>query len=118
MYYRSIRNVDSMRFHLAVLGGRTDNPMLAANALFLIGQSYAREERHADAITVFERIRSEFAGNEDWYTLAMLALGEAYDALTRTAEAKDVYQTIATLRPDDDYGKTALARLKRLERKR
>ena len=118
MYYRSIRNADSMRFHLTVLGRRVDNPMLAANALFLIGQSYVREERYAEAVVVFERIRSEFAGNEDWYTLAMLALGETYDTLTRTAEAKEVYQTIATLRPDDDYGKTALARLKRLERRR
>lgn len=118
MYYRSMRNVDSMRYHLAILGARVDNPMLAANALFLIGQSYVREERHAEAVVVFERVRNDYAGNEDWYTLAMLGLGESYEALDRAAEAKEVYQTVATLRPDDDYGKAAQSRLKRMERKR
>jgi len=118
MYYRSKRMVDSMRYHLQVLGSRVQNPMLASNALYLIGESYVREARHAEAVTVFEVVRNDFAGNEDWYTLSMLGLGESYEALERPVDAKDVYQTIATLRPDDDYGKAAAARLKRMERKR
>ncbi|MBU3741759.1 MAG: tetratricopeptide repeat protein [Candidatus Kapabacteria bacterium] len=118
MYYRGTRQVDSMRFHLQVLGARVDNPMLAANALYLIGESYVRESNHAAAAAVFERVRNDFAGNEDWYTLSMLGLGESYEALQRTNEAKDVYRTVAALRPDDDYGKAAQARLKRMERRR
>lgn len=118
MYYRSKRMIDSMRYHLQILGARVNNPMLAANALYLIGESYVRDARHADAAAVFEQVRNDYAGNEDWYTLAMLGLGEAYEAISRPVDAKDVYQTVATLRPDDDYGKAAAARLKRMERKR
>ena len=30
--------------------------------------------------------------------------------------ANEVFQTLITLRPDDDYGKTASARLKRIQK--
>lgn len=118
MYYRGKRQVDSMRYHLGILATRVDVPLLAANALYLIGESFVRDNQQVEAIKIFERVREDFAGNEDWYTLSMLGLGEAYEAVGRTDDAKDVYRTISTLRPDDDYGKAALARLKRMERRR
>jgi tol-pal system protein YbgF len=118
MYYRSNRMVDSMRYHLSILAARVEVPLLAANAWYLIGESHVRANDHVAAIAAFERVREEFAGNEDWYTLSMLGLGESYEAVGRRDDAKDVYRTISTLRPDDDYGKAALARLKRMERRR
>lgn len=73
-----------------------------------------RERNHAAAAAYFERVRDDYAGIEDWYTLSMLSLGECYEALGRKPDAMSTYQTVLTLRPDDDYGKTAQARLKRL----
>lgn len=112
--HRRAGRIDSMRFHLNMLAQRTDAPLIVANVLYDLGTSYLREKNVAMAATYFERVRDDYAGIEDWYTLCMLALGECYETLQRKADAQQTYQTVLTLRPDDDYGKTAQARLKRL----
>jgi TolA-binding protein len=83
--------------------------------LYDLGTTYFRERDYGRASEWFARVREEFAGVEDWYTLSMLALGECYEQLQQKKEAIDAYTTVAELRPDDDYGKTALARVKRLK---
>jgi hypothetical protein len=45
-----------------------------------------------------------------------LGLGDCYETLKNYDAAKEVFQTLVTLRPDDDYGKTASARLKRIQK--
>ncbi len=117
-YYRKNRLPDSARQELAVLVRTTTDPMIAANALYEYGDLYAREKRWSEAIPLFERVRVEFAGNEDWYTLSLLALGGCYEQTTEIEKAKEVYGIVMELRPDDDYGKTAKARIDRLGRKR
>lgn len=118
VHNRRAGRADSARFHLAVLAARIDQPLLAANALYDIGVSYVREKRHEDAVATFLRVRTEFAGAEDWYTLSLLGLGESLEALQRPAEAKEVYELVLSLRTEDDFGKTAQARLKRLAKMR
>ncbi|MDZ4745991.1 MAG: tetratricopeptide repeat protein [bacterium] len=114
VYHRRAGRPDSARFHLGVLAARVDQPLLAANALYDIGVSYVREKNHEEAVKTFTRVRTEFAGAEDWYTLSLLGLGESLEALGRTPEAKEIYELVQTLRTDDDFGKTAKARLKRI----
>ncbi|CAN5465325.1 tetratricopeptide repeat protein [soil metagenome] len=114
MYYRKNKQWDSARYHFASLAERNDNPGLAAEALYRIGEIYIRDKQIEQAIPYLKKVREELAGAEDWYTLSLLALGECYEALKLIDEAKDVYSVIASLRPDDDYGKAAAARLKRL----
>lgn len=116
MVYRKQKQNDSARYHFMVLAARTTNALLAADALYHTGETFVREKRYAEAIPIFTRVREEFAGNEDWYTLSMLLLGESHEQLQQTAEALDAYQVVAGLRPDDDYGKTAQARIKRLQK--
>ncbi|MCX6139710.1 MAG: tetratricopeptide repeat protein [Candidatus Kapabacteria bacterium] len=116
--YRRIGNIDSALYHFGLLALRTDKPQFASNALYDLGTIYLREKRYAEAMAQYERVRQEYAGYEDWYTLSLLALGESYEILKRVDEAKDVYEVVARLRPDDDYGKTAEARLKRLKKAR
>ncbi len=118
VYNRRAGRADSARYHLSVLAARIDQPLLAANALYDIGVSYVREKRHEDAVAVFSRVRTEFAGAEDWYTLSLLGLGESLEALQRLVEAKEIYDLVLSLRRDDDFGKTAQARLKRLAKMR
>ena len=112
--HRRAGRLDSSRFHLDLLAQRTDAPLIVANVLYDLGTSYMRERNHTIAAGYFERVRDDHAGIEDWYTLSMLSLGECYEALDRKPDAISTYQTVLTLRPDDDYGKTAQARLKRL----
>ena len=95
-----------------------DQPLLAANALYDIGVSYVREKRYDEAVLTFSRVRTDFAGAEDWYTLSLLGLGESLEALQRPTEAKLIYELVLSLRGDDDFGKTAQARLKRLAKMR
>lgn len=114
MYYRKNKQYDSARAHFAGLAERVDNPGLAAEALYRIGELYIREKQTEPAIPYFKKVREEFAGAEDWYTLSMLALGECYEATKQPDLAKDVYRVVSELRPDDDYGKAAGARLKRM----
>lgn len=113
--YRRSNNLDSSRYHLQLLAQRIDQPTVVANVLYDLGTTFFREREYMRAAEWFVRVREEFAGLEDWYTLSMLALGECYEQLQRKSEAIDAYTTVAELRPDDDYGKTAAARVKRLK---
>jgi len=116
--YKRAGVIDSSVYHLTLLSNRTDKPQFASNALYDLGTIRLREKRYEEAIGYFERVRQEYAGYEDWYTLSLLALGECYEYQKSFAEAKDVYEVVSRLRPDDDYGKTAVARLKRLKKMR
>ncbi len=118
MAYRRQRNADSARYHFEVLGTRRDAPLLAAHSLYLAGEIDVRDKRYERAIGYFDKVRNDYAGYEDWYTLSMLGLGECYEQVGNKEGALEVYAVVAGLRPDDDYGKAALARVKRLERRR
>jgi len=118
LFHRRTRRLDSMRYHFEILGTRSEAPLLAAHALYLVGESDVREKNYTQAIIAFDKVRNDYAGYEDWYTLAMLGLGECYEQIADKERALEVYGVVAALRPDDDYGKAAQARVKRLERKR
>ena len=116
-HYRRSGKIDSAREQLATLVRTASSRLVAANALYDIGDTYARQRRWEEASSIFERVREEYAGYEDWYTLALIGLGACYEQLERDEDAKAVYGVVVELRPDDDYGRTAQARLDRLERK-
>lgn len=116
MYHRRKGASDSARFHLGILATRMDQPLLAANALYDIGVTFVREKRYDEAVVQFQKVRDEFAGIEDWYTLSLLGLGECLEQLQRPSEAVEVYSLIVDLRPDDDFGNSARSRLKRLQK--
>lgn len=118
LYYRKTNNVDSARHELAILARTAGRPLIAANALYDIGDTYARRREWEKAIPAFVRVREEFSGYEDWYTLALIGLGACYEQLDELEKAQEVYGVVSELRPDDDYGRTAKARLDRIERKK
>ncbi len=118
LYYRGIRQPDSARNELAILIRTSHSPMVKANALYDMGDTYARAKLWDDAIMYLERVRTEYSGFEDWFTLSLIGLGACYEQKEEYEKAKQAYAVVAELRPEDDYGKTAIARLKRLEKKR
>lgn len=116
MFYRIKNLFDTSRFCFTELATRTPNPLIAAEANYRIGELWVQEKNCDSAIAAFGRVREKYSEVEDWFTLSTLSAGECYERLSNMEAARTAYQTVATLRPDDDYGKTAAARLKRLSK--
>ncbi len=114
-YFRAKGMNDSARAEFAKLADNYDNPALAAQAQYTIGELWMRQDSCEKAIVAFEVVREKFSGYEDWYSLALLNLGECYEKTGRTEDAKEIYLALEALRPEDEFGKTATQRLKRLK---
>lgn len=115
--FRRAGNVEQAQDQLGTLVRTTSNQLVAANALYDIGDMFARQRRWQEAADMFTKVREEYPGREDWYTLSLIGLGACYEQLDNRTAALDVYRIVQELHPDDDYGKTASARIERLERR-
>jgi tol-pal system protein YbgF len=116
MYFRIKGWLDSAVVEFQKLIHSNLNPSLSAESQYRIGEIRMRQEKLEDAVTAFIAVKENFAGIEDWFTLALLNMGECYERLQQNEKAIETYQAISTLRPDDDFGKTAKRRLKQLEK--
>ena len=117
MYYRISGPLDSSLAVFEVLAARIENPTIAAEAQYRIGEIKMRENKYEDAVKAFIAVREKFSGYEDWFSLGLLNLGECYEKLEKKDLAIEAYQALITLRADDDYGKTAKRRILGLENK-
>lgn len=117
MWYREHRSNDSARMMFRPIVGYSDNPQLAAEAAYRIGELWQREGNCPAAADTFSLVLDRFEGIEDWYTLSLLGLAECAETQGDRAKARELYQTIMILRPDDDFGRTAAARRRRLEKR-
>ncbi len=114
MNFRQKGMSDSAKAQFEILASNLDNPMLAAEAEFRIGELWMADKNFEKAAEAFSLVRDRFSGQEDWFTKSLLDLGECYEQMNNNDSAAEVYQSIISLRGDDDYGKTAKSRLKRL----
>lgn len=114
MYYRSRLMYDSALVHFKPLAKRIDNPTAAAEAQYRIGELWMKQKEYDNAIIAFLAVREQFSSIEDWFSLSLLGLGDCYENIKNYDAAKEVFQTLSTLRPEDDFGKSAAARLKRI----
>jgi len=117
MWYRERGSSDTARAMFRPIIGYNDNPPLAAEAAYRIGELWQREGNCAAAADTFSLVLDRFEGIEDWYTLSLLGLAECAETQGDRAKARQLYQTIMILRPDDDFGRTAAARRRRLEKR-
>lgn len=115
MFFRGRGDNDSARYHFMILSSVEENPTIASEAQYRIGELWMREGNYYKAIDAFKKSRDEFSGYDDWYSLALLGLGEAYEKIEMWAEARENYNTLIEWRPDDDYGRTAKTRLDRIK---
>lgn len=114
MFYRVNNQFVQAREAFTELGTRSPNAMIAAEAWYRTGELWLREKHYDSAAAAFVRVREQYSEVEDWFTLSMIGAGECYERLLNIEAARTAYQTIVALRPNDDYGKTAAARLKKL----
>jgi TolA-binding protein len=117
MYYRGRGDNDSARANFEILSNVEENPTIASEAQYRIGELWMRDENYEKAIEEYKVSRDDFSGYDDWYSLALLGLGEAYEKLEMWEEAKESYRTLIEWRPEDDYGNTAKSRLERIKNK-
>ena len=115
MYYRFMGYNEAAISEFAKIAEVYDNPVISAEARYRMGELYLKMNDIENARLCFEIIREKFAGYEDWFSLGMLGLGEIYDRQGRRDETIEIYKMIQQLRPDDEFGKTATARLRRLQ---
>lgn len=116
MFYRSKDMYDSARVHFTLLSKVEENPVLASEAQYRLGELWLRSNDCEKAIKEFLIVKENFTGYEDWFSLALLNLGECYEKLENKDLAIEMYTTLEGLRPNDDFGKTAKSRLKRLNK--
>jgi TolA-binding protein len=117
MYYRSKEMYDTARYHFDILAKVESNPMIASEAQYRIGELYMREENYNKTIESFLISIQRFAGYDDWYSLALLNLGEAYEKIDDYENAREIYNALQEWRPDDDFGRAAKARFNRIKNK-
>jgi len=116
MHYRANGQYDSARYYFKIISNILDNPKISSEAQYRIGELFFRDKDYEKSIENFLIVKEKFEGFEDWYSLALLNLGEAYEKTDKIDAAKDIYNALLVIRPDDDFGKTAKSRLKRLKK--
>jgi len=115
MFYRNRSEFDNAITEFQKLALNQDNMMLAAESQYRVGELMMRQEKYQDAITAFISVKENFSGYEDWYSLSLLSLGEAYEKTEDIELARQVYTLLEQWRPDDDYGNTARNRIRLLK---
>ena len=115
MHYRANGLYDSAIYYFQIIANIEDNPKISSESQYRIGELWMRQNEYQKAILNFVRVKEKFEGYEDWYSLALLNLGEAYEKTDNPESAKEIYNALEAIRPDDDFGKTAKSRLKRIK---
>jgi TolA-binding protein len=113
MYYRFIKQNDSARAEFAKITSRQDG--LGAEAQYRIGELWMVDTNYTEAITAFSINKNRFSDFEDWYSMSLLGLGEAYLQTNNFPAAEEHFRLVRTLRADDEFGANAIKKLEELQ---
>ncbi len=113
-YLKNKNMTDSARKEYLKLADTKGNPEIASESRYRVGELYLRDNNPDSALIHFEIVKEKFSGMEDWFSLSLLSLGEIYEGKSQKNKAIEIYNSLIALRPDDDFGKTAKQRLKRM----
>jgi len=106
-------NYDNAK-ELFKLVGEKRKDDIGAQAQYYYGMALLDEGNIKDAVLAFVRVRSVFSRYDEWYTKALLKLGECYVKLGDKRTARDMYRAVIKRHKNDDYGKEAKRKLRRL----
>lgn len=87
---------------------------VGAQAQFYLGVSLFNQGNYNDAVTAFVRTRSIFSGYDEWYTKALLMLGDCFIKLEDKAQAKEMYRSVLSRHPEGEYAAEAKRKLRGL----
>lgn len=91
---------------------RTDD--IGAQAQYYYGLSLFNQNKITDAITAFVRVRSVFAGFDEWYTKSLLKLGDCYVKLKDKKQARDMYRAVIERHKTGELAQEAKRKLNQL----
>ena len=91
---------------------RTDD--IGAQAQYFYGVSLYEQGKTPDAISALVRVRSVFAGYDEWYSKSLLKLGDCYVKLNDKSNAREMYRAVIKRHKNDELGKEANQKLDRL----
>jgi TolA-binding protein len=111
-FYKRRGENDSARTHYARLAAQDFNLDFAAEAQYRTGELWKKDGRDTMALNAFLVVKEKFSMYDDWYTLSLLNIGELSENMKNWELAREVYSIIIELRPSDDFGKTAIRRMK------
>ncbi|MBU1100064.1 MAG: tetratricopeptide repeat protein [Bacteroidetes bacterium] len=104
---------DNAEIYFSEVGeNRTDD--IGAEAQYYYGLTLMKKEEINDAITIFVRVRSVFPGYDEWYTKALIGLGDCYVILGDKKEAREMYRAVLKRHSDDDYSTIVKEKMKQL----
>jgi hypothetical protein len=89
---------------------------IAAEAQYEIGKIYKSNDEFEKAEAALLMVKENFTGIDDWFSRAILDLGEIYENNKRWLEAQEQYNILIELRPEDEFGITAKQRMKRVNK--
>ena len=92
---------------------RTDE--LGAKAQYYLGVLNYELGKLPEAATAFVRVKTVFAGYDEWLTRAYLKLGDVYVDMKDEANAKDMYKYVLSKHKSDAYGHEAQTKLRALK---
>lgn len=108
--------IDSAIAEFSQLLHRDDE--LGAEAQYRIGELLMRRQEWERAIAAFTASKDKYPEFEDWFSLALLNLGECYEKTQKIDLAKEMYRLVQALRPTgDDIHSSAKSRLERLNKR-
>ena len=113
IYYEEKRYQESLDVLNAVASSRTD--VMGAEAQYSVGLAYFAMEKYADATAAFLRVKYVYPDASEWIARAYLKLGETYELTKDFGKARDAYQMVLNSNRENEYGRDAEARLKKLE---
>lgn len=116
MFYKNKEELDSALFHLEYLKNQDFNKDFAAEANYRIGEIWKNRKNEDLAIEAYKVVKENYTSFEDWYSLSLLALGEIYENRKEWNLALENYKIINEIRTNDDFGKSAQTRIKRVEK--
>lgn len=115
-YYKRLDSNTKSREYFLLLANNTKSNAFAAESYYRIGELWKKDKQLDSAEAAYMQVKNNYSGYEDWFSLSLVNLGEIYEQTNRYLKAKEIYSALLELRPDDNYGKTAKARLKRVNK--
>jgi tetratricopeptide (TPR) repeat protein len=104
------------REYFILLANNTKSDAFAAESYYRIGELWKKDKQLDSAEAAYMQVKNNYSGYEDWFSLSLLNLGEIYEQTEKYLKAKEIYSALLELRPSDDYGKTAKARIERVNK--
>lgn len=87
---------------------------IGAQAQYYYGLALFNQNKFEEAITAFVRVRSIFSAYDEWYTKALLRLGDCYVKLNDKKLAREMYRAVLIRHPKGEFAVEANKKLKQL----